>query len=53
MAFKYDGKIKKWVVSLYTTKINIDVSKIAKLYGGGGHKGAAGFVSDDINLFLN
>jgi hypothetical protein len=33
---------KKKTVSLYTKK-NIDVSAIAKKYGGGGHKQAAGF----------
>lgn len=32
-----------WTVSLYTTKENINVGEIAKKYGGGGHKGAAGF----------
>ena len=40
MPFVFDGK--QWTVSLYTTK-NIDVSEIAKKYGGGGHKQAAGF----------
>ena len=39
MPFVYDGK--KFNVSLYSTKI--DVSKIAKKYGGGGHAGASGF----------
>jgi oligoribonuclease NrnB/cAMP/cGMP phosphodiesterase (DHH superfamily) len=34
----------KWKVSLYTTKDDIDCSAIAKHFGGGGHKGAAGFV---------
>jgi nanoRNase/pAp phosphatase (c-di-AMP/oligoRNAs hydrolase) len=37
----------KWVVSLYTTK-DIDVSEIAKKYGGGGHKQAAGFTCDKL-----
>ena len=32
-----------WSVSLYTDKEGVDVSKIAKKYGGGGHKQAAGF----------
>ena len=40
MSFVFDGK--QWTVSLYTKK-DIDVSEIAKKYGGGGHKGAAGF----------
>lgn len=35
-----DGRIKG---SLRTEKDNVDVSKIAKEYGGGGHKRAAGF----------
>jgi len=38
--FVFDGK--KYTVSLYST--TVDVSVIAKKYGGGGHKGASGFV---------
>jgi len=34
---------KEYTVSLYTVRPDLDVGKIAKLYGGGGHKGAAGF----------
>lgn len=33
----------KWTVSLYSTKDSIDCGKIARQFGGGGHKGAAGF----------
>lgn len=36
----------KWIVGLYSVKV--DVSEIAKKYGGGGHKGAAGFVCDEL-----
>ena len=36
----------KWEYSLYSEKI--DVSKIAKKYGGGGHPGASGFVTDEL-----
>jgi oligoribonuclease NrnB/cAMP/cGMP phosphodiesterase (DHH superfamily) len=43
--FAYDGK--RWTVSLYTKK-DIDVSEIAKKYGGGGHKQAAGFVCEKL-----
>lgn len=43
-AFMYMGKDKKWEYSLYSEKI--DVSKIAKMHGGGGHAGASGFVDD-------
>ena len=36
----FDGK--KWKVSLYSNKPDIDCSYAAKIFGGGGHKGAAG-----------
>lgn len=42
---------KGYSVSLYTTK-DIDVSAIAKLYGGGGHKQAAGFITNTLDEFL-
>jgi oligoribonuclease NrnB/cAMP/cGMP phosphodiesterase (DHH superfamily) len=42
IAFIYDGK--QFTVSLYSE--TVDVSEIAKQFGGGGHKGAAGFVCD-------
>lgn len=38
----------KWTVSLYSTKEDIDCGVIAKKYGGGGHKGAAGFQCVDL-----
>lgn len=37
---------KKWIVSLYSEKV--DVSLIALKYGGGGHPGASGFVCDKL-----
>lgn len=40
----------RWTISLYTEKPEIDVSTICKKYGGGGHRGAAGFITDDISL---
>ena len=46
MPFVFDGK--KWIVSLYTKKENIDVSEIAKKYGGGGHRKASGFRCDEL-----
>lgn len=39
IAYIYDGR--EYTVSLYSAQV--DVSEIAKFYGGGGHKGAAGF----------
>lgn len=41
----------KWHVSLYSTKI--DVSVIAKSYGGGGHKQASGFSCNQLPFKLN
>jgi oligoribonuclease NrnB/cAMP/cGMP phosphodiesterase (DHH superfamily) len=43
--FYFDGK--QWTVSLYTKK-DIDCSEIAKKYGGGGHKKAAGFQCKEL-----
>lgn len=44
LAYIHDGK--KFTVSLYST--TVDVSVIAKNHGGGGHKGAAGFVCESL-----
>jgi oligoribonuclease NrnB/cAMP/cGMP phosphodiesterase (DHH superfamily) len=52
MPFQFNGKV--WIVSLYTTKKDIDVSQIAKKRDGGGHKQAAGFQVQKIeDLFSN
>ena len=42
--FAYNGK--GWSYSLYSSNENVDCSEIAKKYGGGGHRGAAGFKLD-------
>jgi oligoribonuclease NrnB/cAMP/cGMP phosphodiesterase (DHH superfamily) len=39
---------KLWNVSLYSTKPEIDCGEIAKSFGGGGHKGAAGFQGKEL-----
>lgn len=44
--FYFDGK--RWTYSMYTVKDNVDCSEVAKTYGGGGHKGAAGWTSDKL-----
>lgn len=44
IAFCFDGKL--WTVSLYSK--TVDVSEIAKKYGGGGHRCAAGFVTKEL-----
>lgn len=45
LAFYYNGKT--WTVSLYHARhrTDLDLSKIAVKYGGGGHKGACGFTT--------
>jgi len=40
-----------WVFSLYNENGLVDCSEICKTFGGGGHKGAAGFRTDDILRF--
>ena len=42
--FSFNGDM--WSVSLYST--TVDVSEIAKKYGGGGHKKASGFVCKEL-----
>lgn len=44
ISFSFGGK--RWSYTLYSSKI--DVSEIAKKYGGGGHTGAAGFSSEEL-----
>ena len=44
----FDGTQYKY--SIYSNKENVDCSKIAEKFGGGGHKGAAGFVSTELIL---
>lgn len=46
--FTYNGKTKVWDISLYTTKEDIDCSKIAIKYGGGGHIQASGFSIEEL-----
>lgn len=43
--FSWNGE--DWTVSLYTVK-DIDVSEIAKKYGGGGHLSASGYVCKEL-----
>lgn len=44
--FSFNGD--EWKLSLYTTKDNIHIGNIATKYGGGGHKGAAGFSCKEL-----
>ena len=44
--FCYNGET--WTTSLYSNKNYVDCAEICSSYGGGGHKGAAGFVSKEL-----
>ena len=44
--FFWNGK--QWRVGVYSTNPHIDCSAICTQYGGGGHKAAAGFFTDNI-----
>lgn len=37
---------QKWLVNLYTFREDVDCGEIAKKYGGGGHRRAAGFICE-------
>lgn len=39
---------RKWTVSLYSTREDVDCGAIAKIFGGGGHKGAAGWQCEEL-----
>lgn len=39
----FSWRKRHWTISLYSDREDVDVSVVAKAYGGGGHKGAAGF----------
>lgn len=41
----------KWIYSLYNDNGQVDCSAIAKAHGGGGHKGASGFQSENAPDF--
>jgi len=46
----FSVKDGQWKYSLYSAKDEIDVSILAVKHGGGGHKGAAGFMSNRYEL---
>lgn len=51
LSFHWDGN-GNYSISLYAVKDGVDVSKIAKKYGGGGHVKAAGFRSKELPFKL-
>lgn len=52
LAFYYDGR--KWTVSLYHARhrTDLDLSTIARKYGGGGHRGACGFTAGKLPFLV-
>ena len=52
MMIAFVRKNAAWRVSLFSTKESIDCSAIAKKFGGGGHKGAAGFICENLPFSL-
>lgn len=46
MIWVFNGN--KYSYSIFSTSDTVDCSKIAEKFGGGGHKGAAGFSSDEL-----
>lgn len=46
MVWVFNGS--KYTYSIFSSSKDIDCSKIAEKYGGGGHKGAAGFSSNEL-----
>ena len=46
MPFNYNGR--KWRYSMYTVKTEVDCSRIAKQFAGGGHPQAAGFTTYNL-----
>ena len=50
LVFNFNGK--NFSYSIYTEKDDIDVSKIAQKYGGGGHKQASGFISEKLTFYF-
>jgi nanoRNase/pAp phosphatase (c-di-AMP/oligoRNAs hydrolase) len=44
------NNIPEITFSIYTTRKDRDASVVAKAMGGGGHKGAAGFICSPIGL---
>lgn len=49
----YMNRKRKWNLSFYSSKLGVDVSRLAAKFGGGGHRGAAGASSlDELPDFL-
>lgn len=49
--WQFDSISRQYIVSLRSNTDEVDVSKIAQTYGGGGHRRASGFVYSQPNFF--
>jgi oligoribonuclease NrnB/cAMP/cGMP phosphodiesterase (DHH superfamily) len=52
LVFSFIGPEMKWKISLYSIREEVDVSSIAKKMGGGGHKNAAAWKSNKLDISL-
>ena len=52
MTFCYKGTLNLFNASIYSNG-NVDVSEIAKKFGGGGHKGASGFTFESFDFITS
>lgn len=48
MVYRYNGTDKEWKYSIYSPRLDFDCSKVAEHFGGGGHRGAAGFSTKEL-----
>ena len=46
--FYFNGRTGKWSHSIYSSDPTFDCAKVCEKYGGGGHKGAAGFSTNKV-----
>ena len=51
VSYIYNGNTYSY--SIYSKNENVDCSKIAELFGGGGHKGASGFSTKHLVITKN
>lgn len=51
LSFYFDGK--RFTVSVYSERDEVDCAAICKEHGGGGHKGAAGFTCDTLPFLMS
>ena len=53
VCWRYNVPTHEYYISMRSTSTNVDVSEIAKEFGGGGHRNASGFTLDGNKFILN